>query len=386
VTRDQVKQRLDSIDFLRGLIMVIMALDHVRDYFINIRFDPLDLDQGGATLFLTRWITHFCAPIFVLLAGTSAGLMAATRTKAELSRFLLTRGIWLIVVEAVVITYGWTFQSPTNLIILQVIWAIGVSMLVMSILVWLPTWAIATFALTVILGHNILDYGLFPAPAQGPAPFWHFLHNQGFTLDLGLPTASAYPLLPWVGVMPLGYSLALLYEKPAKERQTFLIRIGLGAVTAFVLLRSLGLYGEPNGFEAKDNLFHTLLAFVDTTKYPPSLQFLLMTLGPGLLVLAYAERWRGRFINWMVIFGRVPFFYYVLHIYVIHLAALLAAELQGVGANALTQAFFSFPPEYGFSLHFVWLFWLALVILLFPACKWFAGVKARRKDWWMSYL
>lgn len=379
------KQRLQSIDFLRGLVMVIMALDHVRNYFTDARFDPLDLEQGDAALFLTRWITHFCAPIFVFLAGTSAGLMAATRSKSDLSKFLLSRGLWLIFIEAVVITFGWTFQPITNTIILQVIWAIGVSMIVMAGLIWLPRWAIAAFGLVIVFGHNILDYGLFPA-SQGPSPFWHTLHNQTFTLDLGVPTFLAYPLLPWIGVMPLGYLLAGIYTESAEDRRGLLLRLGIASILVFFALRALGLYGEPKAFETKDSLLHTILAFVDTSKYPPSLLFLMMTLGPGLIILALAERWSGRFHDWMVTFGRVPFFYYVLHIYAIHVGAMLATELTGHGWQVGAGPFFQYPADYGFSVQIVWVFWIALVVLLYPACKWFAGVKARRKDWWLSYL
>lgn len=380
------KKRLESIDFLRGLVMVIMAVDHVRDYFTDVRFNPLDLEQGDGALFLTRWITHFCAPIFVLLAGTSAGMMAATRSQAELSKFLFSRGLWLIFIEIVVITYGWTFQAITNLIILQVIWAIGVSMLVMSLLVWLPKWAIATFGFIIVFGHNILDFGLFPAPVQGPAPFWHALHNQGFTLDFGIPVAPAYPILPWIGVMPLGYLLADLFKKEAAERRRDLIRIGMAAIAVFFVLRAGGIYGEPKAFIAHDTVFHTALAFIDTTKYPPSLLYLLITLGPGLLVLAYAEQWRGRFVDWMVTFGRVPFFFYVVHIYLIHLAAMVAGKIQFGNWSATAGPFWQYPADYGLPLWGVWLVWFAVVVALYPACKWFAGVKARRKDWWLSYL
>jgi uncharacterized membrane protein len=380
------KSRLNSIDFLRGLVMVIMALDHVRDYFTDVRFDPLDLDQGSTELFLTRWITHFCAPVFVLLAGTSAGFMAARRSTAELSKFLISRGLWLIFVEAIIVTYGWTFSNPFSTLIFQVIWAIGVSMLVMAALVWTPKWFIMGFGIIMVFGHNILDLGVFPEPIRGPNPFWQGLHNQIFTLDFGTPAFIAYPVIPWIGLMPLGYLLADLYQKPSAERQQSLIWLGVSAVILFVVLRVSGVYGEPNPFEGHENNARAALDFLDTTKYPPSLLYLLMTLGPALITLGYAERWRGRFVDWMVTFGRVPFFYYILHIYVIHLGALVAAELTGFGWQATAIAFFQFPAEYGFGLPVVYAVWVALIIALYPACKWFAGVKARRKDWWLSYL
>lgn len=388
MSQENKAYRLSSIDFLRGLVMVIMALDHVRDYFWDVRFDPLDLEQTNGALFMTRWITHFCAPIFVLLAGLSAGMMAGRRTTAELSRFLLTRGIWLIFIEFTVITYGWTFQPITNFFILQVIWAIGISLVVMSALVWTPKWFIASFALIVVFGHNLLDFGLFPAavPLNAAGPFWHALHNMVFTLDLGFPTIVAYPIIPWIGVMPLGYLLADLYKMETAKRQQLLVRIGLSAIILFVFLRVINIYGEPNLMVAQKDMLWNFFAFINVTKYPPSLLYLLITLGPGLIVLSYAEKWRGRFVNWMVVFGQVPFFYYVIHIYVIHLAALAAAEYQGVGWRMVIGDPFTFSPRYGFSLPVVWVVWIILVVALYPVCKWFADIKKRKKHWWLSYL
>jgi len=380
--------RLTSIDFLRGLVMVIMALDHVRDYFWDVRFDPLDLEQTNVVWYVTRWITHFCAPTFVLLAGLSAGLMARRRTKAELSRFLFTRGLWLIFIEVTVVTFAWTFQPLQNLVILQVIWAIGVSLIVMSALVWTPKYFIAAFAIVMVFGHNILDFGLFPSPVpfEVVSPFWHVLHNQVFTLDMGFPLVAAYPIIPWIGVMPMGYLLAGLYRMEAQERQKWLIRIGLSAVILFFILRAINFYGDPNAWVAQKDMLWNILAFFNVTKYPPSLLYLLITLGPGLMMLGYAEKWRGRFVNGMVVFGQVPFFYYVLHLYVIHLAALLAAELQGLGWRTNLMSSFRFAPEYGFGPLVVWALWFILILLLYPLCKWFADIKKRRSYWWLSYL
>jgi len=380
--------RLTSIDFLRGLVMVIMAIDHVRDYFTDIRFDPLDLEQGNGALFMTRWVTHFCAPVFVLLAGLSAGLMAERRSRAELSRFLFTRGIWLIVLEFTLITFGWTFQPITNFLILQVIWAIGLSLVVMSALVWTPKWFIAAFAFIIIFGHNLLDSSLFPAPLplNTAGPFWHALHNMVFTLDLGLPTLVAYPILPWIAVLPLGYLMAGIFKMDMKKRHQALVRIGLSSIALFIILRAGNIYGDPSIWIAQEDMMKNFFAFINVTKYPPSLLYLLITLGPGIIILAYAEKWRGPLVNCMITFGQVPFFFYVAHIYVIHTAALIAAEMQGLGWRATAQSFFKFPPEYGYSLPIVWLLWLILILLLYPAYKWFANIKKRRKYWWLSYL
>jgi uncharacterized membrane protein len=380
--------RIDSIDFLRGLVMVIMALDHVRDFFTDVRYEPLDLSQTDSALFLTRCITHFCAPIFILLSGDSAGMMAERKSKAELSRFLVSRGLWLIVVEVFLVSFGWQFSvGPGFAVGLQVIWAIGVSMIVLAGLVWLPVWAIAAFGGVLVLGHNILDYGLFP-PSDWikPAPFWHGLHSQGVTLVMGFQTLLMYPLVPWVGLMPLGYLLARLYRLDEEKRRRALLTMGFAAVGLFILVRGVNAYGNPSPWSSQASPGMTVLSFLNTTKYPPSLSFLLMTLGPGLLLLAVAEGWRGRFKNWMVVFGRVPFFYYLVHIYLAHLLALAAAEWQGFGWQALARPFWMLPEGYGFSLPVVWVIWLAVVIMLYPACKWFANVKARRKDWWLSYL
>lgn len=379
--------RLDSIDFLRGLVMVIMALDHVRDFFTDVRFDPADLNQTDSALFLTRWITHFCAPTFVLLSGISAGLMHERKSTAELSRFLAIRGLWLIAIEITLVSFGWQFNLSSFTFGLQVIWVIGASMLVMAALVWLPFWAIIGFGAVVVLGHNALDYGLFPASDwTKPTPFWHILHNQGFSLVAGLPVARMYPLLPWIGLMPLGYALARAYKLDPEVRQRFLLQLGLALTLAFVALRLLNGYGNPSPWSAQDSGIFTLWSFLNTTKYPPSLAFLLMTIGPGLIILAYAERWRGKFVGWMVTFGRVPFFYYLAHIYLAHLLALFAAEMQGLGWRAMATAMWNMPQGYGFSIGVVWLVWVGVVAALYPACKWFAALKARRKDWWLSYL
>ncbi|SDE41655.1 DUF1624 domain-containing protein [Kordiimonas lacus] len=386
-TKSHRAYRLTSIDFLRGLVMVIMALDHVRDFFTDARFDPADLTQTDSALFLTRWITHFCAPTFVLLSGISAGLMHERKSTGELSRFLATRGLWLIAIEITLVSFGWQFNLATFSIGLQVIWVIGASMLIMAVLVWLPFWAIAGFGAVVVLGHNALDYGLFP-PVNwaAPTPFWHILHNPGFSLPFGFPVGRMYPLLPWIGLMPLGYVLAKAYKLEPQVRQRLLVRLGLALIAGFILIRLVNGYGNPAPWSQQESGLFTFWSFLNTAKYPPSLAFLLMTVGPGLIVLAHAERWRGRFVDWMVTLGRVPFFYYLAHIYLAHALALVAAELQGLGWRAMATAMWNMPAGYGFSIWVVWLVWIGVVVALYPACKWFADLKARRKDWWLSYL
>lgn len=385
---DLRRYRLESIDFLRGLVMVIMVLDHVRDFFTEVRFDPLDLSQTDSALFLTRWITHFCASIFILLSGISAGMMAKRRSKAGLCGFLITRGLWLILIEATLVSFGWQFSIGAGFSIgLQVIWAIGASMILLAGLIWLPNWAIALFAGAMIFGHNILDYSLFPPTDWSrPVPFWHVLHNQGFTTVLGQPVLLMYPLFPWVGVMAAGYLLSYVYGLNRSKRRLHLQTLGFCCLILFVLVRAFNGYGNAAVWESQTSFGETLLSFLNTAKYPPSLAFLLMTLGPGLMILAHAETWRNRFVNWMVTFGRVPFLYYLAHIYLAHLLALAAAEWQGVGWQALATPFWQLPADYGFSLPVVWAVWILVVLMLYPLCKWFAGIKARRKNWWLSFL
>lgn len=384
------RSRIDSVDFLRGLVIVIMALDHVRDYVTNVRFDALDLDQSNAALFFTRWITHFCAPAFVFLAGTSAGFQAqAGKSRNELAAFLLTRGLWLIYLELTVIYFGWTFNFQPAAF-LQIIWAIGVSMIALAGLIYLPVPAIAALGAIMVLGHNAFD-GLgtanFNAPTTGLANIlWMLLHEQGFTLFGPVPIFVAYPLIPWVGVMALGYVFAGLYRKPEQERRRLVFRLGLTMIGAFILLRGFNVYGDAVPFSAQESVSKTLMSFVNTDKYPPSLLFLLMTLGPAFLVLSFAEKWRGPVYEVFVTFGRVPLFFYVAHIYLVHAIAVGLAVSQGFEANALFTMFLFLPQGYGFGLPVVYLVWFTVITLMYPACLWFAGVKKRSTKWWISYF
>jgi uncharacterized membrane protein len=383
--------RLASVDFLRGLVIVIMALDHVRDYTSNIRFDPLDPEQTNAALYLTRWITNYCAPAFVFLAGAGAGFQRhAGKTPAQLSIFLLTRGLWLIFLEVTVILIGWKFNfSP--LVFLQVIWAIGISMVALAALVRLPLWAIFAVAAVMVLGHNLFDGVRVPFDFQHPTSepshiLWALLH-QSTPLQIGpFFVFVAYPVVPWIGVMALGYCFAEAYRLPEPERRKLLMRIGLCVIGAFLVLRAVNLYGDPQPWKLLDTTLKTAMTFFNTAKYPPSLQFLLMTLGPAILLLAFAEKWKGRVFDFITVFGRVPLFFYVLHIYLAHLFAVGLGVAQGFPATAMTQFVFSFPPNYGVDLPWVYFAWIALVVTLYPACVWFGGVKRRSKHWVLSYF
>jgi uncharacterized membrane protein len=374
--------RLMAIDVLRGLVIALMALDHVRDYFTAARFDPLDLTHTDPALFVTRWITHFCAPIFIFLAGVSAWLVSRRCTRAELTRFLWTRGLWLVVLEFTLVTLAWTFNVRYDLgLIMQVIWAIGVSMIVLALLVKWPVRWIGALAIVMIAGHNLLD-GIAPASFGVAAPLWAVLHVQ-------MPIAIGYvhyPLIPWVGVMALGYALGGVFELESARRRTLLLVLGTAMIIAFIALRLANGYGDPHPWSQQSSAMFTVLSFLNVHKYPPSLLYLLMTLGPALVLLALFESRRGALARLLQVFGRVPLFFYVLHIALAHALAGLVALWAGHGTSVLMGFFFDFPRTWGYGLPVIYAAWLVVLALLFPLCRWFGELKRRRKDWWLSYL
>jgi uncharacterized membrane protein len=368
--------RIVSVDLLRGLVVALMALDHTRDFFGTGGFNPRDVTEPA--LFLTRWVTHFCAPTFVLLAGLSAFLYGRGRSIAETSRFLLTRGLWLMLIDLTLIKFGWRFEFDFLRLGMGVVFVIGASMVALAALVRLPRWAIAAVALIMIAGHNVLD-GI-SAESMGPkAWLWHILHERGeAALGGGVEAYVLYPLIPWIGVMAAGYALGPVMQREAQARQRLLYAMGAAITLGFVLLRASDLYGDPASWTVEENWLATLLSFVNCEKYPPSLLFLMMTLGPALMLLAAFDQARGRFAQVLAMFGQVPFFFYLVHIYLIHALAIVTGfALTGVFAVA---------PRLGFSLPEIYLVWLALLALLYPICRWFAGRKARGTAWWWSYL
>ncbi|HEU5041694.1 MAG TPA: heparan-alpha-glucosaminide N-acetyltransferase domain-containing protein [Gemmatimonadales bacterium] len=378
------RRRLDHVDLLRGLVMVIMVLDHVRAFFTEARFDPTDLNRTDLALFGTRWITHYCAPTFVFLAGASAWIAGTRRTQWELSRFLLTRGLWLVFLEFTVITFGWYLTTDLAIgVVAQVIWAIGASMVVLAALVHLPRAAVAVFGATLVLGHNLFD-GLAPERFGALEPVWRLLHVPG---PLGvLPLFALYPLVPWVGVMALGYVAGpfVFSEHPGDRRR--LAWTGALLVLAFVLLRALNAYGDPHPRLLVGDAAVLGMSFLNLTKYPPSLLFLLMTLGPALLALALLPRAPGRVANVLVTFGRVPFLFYVTHLYLVHALAVLVGVLQGHDEAQMRVLFLSLPQSYGVGLPVVYFLWLAVVAALYPLCRRYAALKSRSRAWWLSYL
>lgn len=380
-----VRSRIDSIDLLRGLVMVLMALDHTRDFFSGGGFNPRDVHAPA--LFLTRWVTHFCAPVFVFLAGVSAFLYGRRgRTTGEVSRYLLTRGLWLVLLELTLVHFAWNFTVMPHRLVFQVIWVLGAAMIVLSGLVFLPRWAIAAFGLTLIAGHNLLD-GI-NAEQFGPAGWiWNFLHQPARLYPTPEVTVVVlYPLIPWIGVMAAGYALAPVMQlNPPRRRQT-LLATGAVITLGFVALRALNLYGDPAPWAIQDGVIATVLSFINNEKYPPSLFYLAMTLGPALLALAAFETAKGKMSGILVTFGCVPLAYYVAHLLLIHSAAVIVALATYGDASWLFGTPQAKPPDYGFGLPWVYGVWLIVIAVLYPLCHWFSGVKQRRRDRWLSYL
>ena len=396
VSRDARSYRLTSIDFARGLVIVVMAIDHVRDYFLaGAAFDPMSQPDVSPALYFTRWITHLCAPAFVFLAGTSAGLMAARKTPAQLGAFLVKRGVWLIFVEVAIISTAFTF-SPLGmpqlgggiLLVLQVIWVIGASMVLLGAAQFLGSRACLWLGVLILLGYNLLD-PLWPAPdlESGTSPLLALLFYQGSFIARPFFIIEIYPLLAWFGVMLLGFGSAFLFTGDPAPRNCRLIRIGIAFIAAFALLRASGLYGDANPWQVQAaGPMATIFDFMNVTKYPPSLLFLLATLGPMAIVCGLADRWSGWLKDTLTMFGRVPFAFYVLHFFLIHLLAVGLGMLQGYPADQLATFPLFFPPGYGVSLAGVYLAWLLVLAILYPFCRWMADLKSRRKDWWLSYL
>jgi uncharacterized membrane protein len=371
--------------------MVIMALDHTRDYFHHgsFLFDPADPEKTNLALFITRWITHYCAPAFSFLAGVSAFLAGRKKSKNELSAFLLKRGIWLVVIEFTVVNFGWRFDIYFESIGLLVIWSLGISMILLAALVHMELKYILLFSLLMIFGHNLLDY----VDVAG-SHLWSILHErEGFQILNGLTIRVVYPIIPWIGVMSLGYYFGQYYDRniePAKRQKLFLT-VGWLAIGLFIIVRGVNQYGNPDHWSSYGTLLQTLYSFLNPSKYPPSLTYLLMTLGPSFVFLATTEKVRGRVVDFFIIFGKVPFFYYILHIYFIHFFALILAQATGFGWKAMViRGFVSNNSEligYGLDLWLVYLIWVAIVLMLFPLCKRFSVYKLEHTDqWWLSYL
>ena len=380
--------RIQSVDLLRGVVMILMALDHTGDFLGANTVNPTDLGHTTITLFLTRWITHFCAPVFFLLTGTGAYLSLRKKSKRELSRFLFTRGLWLILLECILMRcLGLQFNFDYHVTLLNVLWALGWGMIVLSLLVHIPTSVTTALGLVMIAGHNMLD------SIRSSSPLWSVLHSPNFVLKTPQHSVFvAYTLIPWVGVTAVGYSLGQIYDWTSKRRRTFLLRAGLLLGVAFVILRGINVYGDPLRWAMQKSTPFTALSFLNTCKYPPSLLFLLMTLGPAMVLLWAVEIKTPEVLRPALVFGRVPMFYFLLHIPLIHLIAVGACYARYgrihwmFESPSIDQFPITPPPGWGFSLPIIYVFWICVMIALYPLCRWFAAVKQRRSDTWLSYF
>ncbi|WP_197026686.1 DUF1624 domain-containing protein [Caulobacter sp. UNC358MFTsu5.1] len=396
-----VGDRLGWVDQLRGLAMIVMALDHVRDFVHRgaMSAAPTDLATTTPLLFATRWITHLCAPTFALTAGLGAFLWwRKGRGRGQLSWFLASRGVWLMVLELLVMRLAYYFSwSPQSPVLLLVLWSLGLSMLGLAALVWLPRRWLAPLALAIILLNPLLD--AIPAARLGPAAgLWNLIHEVGAFKLLGATVVTPYPLLPWIGIMLLGFSLGPLCETATRTQRRWLVLLGLAALVGFLVLRVINLYGDPAPWRAQGSAIYTAMSFLNVTKYPASPDFVLMTLGAAFLLAALltgassGPGWAGAALRSL---GRAPLFYYVLHFFLAHLIA-TALALAAYGWRARFFVFSpypsmggapgQFPADFGHELAIVYAVWLALVAICYPLCVWYAGLKARRGDWWLSYL
>lgn len=389
------KKRITSVDLLRGAVMVIMALDHTREFFHSAALtgNPLDLNTTTPVLFFTRWITHICAPVFVFLSGTSAYLQSTRKSKKELSVFLITRGLWLILAELTIVNLIFSFDISFSAIALEVIWAIGISMLILGLVIWLPFEVILVLGLVIVLGHNTLDF----YERKQTTPFsagYNLIHRVGFHQFWGKHLLLIlYPFLPWTGLMMLGYCLGkVLRIENEAYRKKFLIIAGLSTIALFIILRFVNVYGDPFPWSRQPAGFRTFLSFINTTKYPPSLFFISMTIGPALLLLAWWDNIQNAFTRIVSVYGRVPFFYFLTHFFLIHLSSAITYFMRGHtfaedAADTATPFIKFIKQGEGLQLRYVFLIWISVVIILYPVCKWYDRYKTKHKEKkWLSYF
>jgi uncharacterized membrane protein len=383
---DLNQQRISSIDVVRGLIMVIMALDHTRDYFHAdaFVFDPTNLEKTHTALFFTRWITHFCMPGFVLLSGLAANISLQRKSKAELSRYLLTRGLWFVVLELTVLRFGYFFNFYFDVTILSVLWLFGVCMLLLAALIHLPNRWILVLGLIIVVGHNLLQGVSVEPTSLGFVPWTVFMSRGFLPVTPDVAFVVTYPIVPWLGVMLLGYSLGTWYTNTdAATRQKFLLRTGAACVFAFMVLRVINLYGDQAPWAAQESGWYTVLSFLNTSKYPPSFLFTLMTVGPLLMLLAWMEKVETKLTHVLNTIGRVPLFYFILHFYVIHAFALISTMLStGKSFSEIdlhfAKSFGGITPEGGYTLGWVYLFWVVVVLLMILLCNAYNRLKSRK--------
>jgi uncharacterized membrane protein len=383
--------RINSIDLLRGIVMIIMALDHTRDFFHwqAALDDPLNLQTTTPALFATRWITHLCAPTFVFLSGTSAYFQSLRKSKKELSWFLLTRGLWLIVIDMVVMTLAITFDVGYHVIILQTIWSIGISMVILSGVIWLRLPIIFALGLLIVVGHNCLDF--YEGSGKNFSIAYSLLHVQSMHPVGNRMLLIFYPFLPWAGTMMLGYCFGKYYLADVMNRNKRSVLLGAGLIVFFIILRWANAYGDPFDWKPQSTALYSFFSFITVQKYPPSLLYLCVTIGVALIILGLVGDVRNKFADAITVYGRVPLFYYVIHFYVLHFFSMIMYLMHGhsfeEGAKGVDGVPFKFyQPGEGFGLIGVYIVWLIVVILLYPLCKWFADYKRQQPAWWLSYL
>lgn len=388
-------KRLQSIDLLRGIIMVIMALDHTRDFFHHAGFtgNPLDPTTTTPVLYFTRWITHLCAPTFVFLSGLSAWLQGQRKSKKELSIFLIKRGLWLIIADLTIMSFALTLDIYFDLFILETLWSIGMGMIILGCLLGLHFRLILTLGLIIVFGHNLLDFAERTRGANLPF-WWKLMHQPGIAPLWGTHSLFLfYPFLAWAGLTLLGYCCGKLFtDVEPPQRKKILLRLGVGAIGLFITLRAINVYGDPIPWTLQKTPMTTFFSFMNVQKYPPSLLFMCATIGPGLLFLAFAKNTNSKFKNIISVYGRVPFFYFVVHFFILHIAEAIIYLLRGhslkegmTGAPGVPFKFVM--PGEGYSLLTVYMIWVAIVIIMYPLCKWYDTYKKEHKEkWWLSYL
>jgi len=394
VSATQKSKRIESIDLLRGFIMIIMVLDHVRSYFHRDAFlySPTDLSQTNTSLFFTRWITHFCAPTFILLSGVSAFLSSRNKTPGEAGAFLIKRGLWLVVVEIVIVSLGITFNPGYNFVILQVIWAIGASMIILGLLRRLPYNILLIIGVLLFFGHDIIWYLLPENPRNASQWLKFFLTANGNVVQVGAGhfIGDFYAILPWTGVMIMGFCLGRWFDKdyPAAKRKRQLLLTGASLTVLFLVLRLANSYGDPAPWRPMNTPLKTFFSFFFVSKYPPSLMYLGATLGPSLLALSLLESAKGKWTQVVSVYGRVPFFYYILHFYLLHTVLAIVFFATGHNSSQIsTGSPILFQPSgFGYGLVVVYIIWIAVVALLYWPCRWFSRYKMEHRQWWLSYI
>ena len=390
-----ISKRIASIDIVRGIVMIIMALDHTRDFFhiTAMTGNPVDPQTTTPALFFTRWITHFCAPAFLLLSGLSAYLSAQFKTVSQSGSFLIKRGVWLIFAEVIIITLGLTFNPLYNVLILQVIWATGWSMIILGILLRVPFTVILIIGLLLFFAHDVLDYITLPQSGISEN-IWKILFTaNGYVIPLGGNhfIGVFYTILPWTGVMLLGYCVGYWYKEnfTVAKRRKYLVITGISLFVLFIILRITNLYGDPSLRQNYHETWKNIFSFLNASKYPPSLQYLCMTIGPVLIFLSLLGNVKNKWTEIVSVYGSVPFFYYILHFYILHFLLVIIFFASGHNTSQIIDTRLPFlfrPMNFGYGLLIVYIIWISTVVVLYKPCRWYRNYKGTHHQWWLRYL